>query len=273
MSTIKILASKASMDSAMKFRDALIDTINVGLKKAKQPLLKEKAFLVTDDTGTCRGKTVLLRYGCAYGTLEKEPRWGNKNFSAICINKLLTADLLGKYCKVPTFHGGGYPEAYPVIIRQTLTGSQSEGLVVVKNREEFRSAWRDGYYWTPFIEHNAEIRVNVAFLKEGAKVRIYKKVPRTENGEDVFIAGRNGEDNTHWVLKDAEDYPKVFVILNKIAPAIMKAGGVFVGIDMIYSPKQKNYVVLEMNSGPWLTQSTAKWLAEIFIQDTKKSLY
>jgi hypothetical protein len=133
-----------------------------------------------------------------------------------------------------------------------------------------RKAWKTGSYWTPFIKHNMEIRVLAVFNDEWeTEMRIYKKVPREsdESSSEEFVVGLNGEDNTKWLLKDNSSYPKVTRIIEAIEDRIISLDGTFVALDMIYSDVEKDWVVLEMNSGPWLSLPAAEWLARLFIRD------
>ena len=255
----KILASTASIDSAKKLRDAIEDHLG----------LERKTILVTSSSEACRGHDVIMRYGCGYGNLGSEPVWGSKAFTAICIDKRATAAALTGLCNVPVFVDDRFPESFPVLVRNTLTGSQSEGIHITHNADEMRAVWRRGSYWTKYFTHTIELRVNVVFDESGDNIRIYKKVPRSDVAStDEFIAGDGGRDNVKWVLKDTSLYPKVERIVSRIHNQILSLGGKFVGIDMIYVPELNDYVVLEMNSGPWLTQSTAEWLAEIFVEQS-----
>jgi len=258
--TMKILASSASMDSAMKLRDAL--EVEMGLKP--------KTILVTSKSGACEGYDVLLRYGCGYGKLKKEPVWGNPGFVNLCIDKQATSAMLKGVVPFPEFITDKFPTKFPVLIRETLTGAQSEGIHVCHNQPEFLKFWKEGFVWTYYFEHDIEVRANVVFLEDRIETRIYRKVPMGEyTGAAEFVPGIGGADNANWLLKSPTDYPKVLATLEKMKPAMLKAGARFVGIDMIYATDLKEYVVLEMNSGPWLTLKSADWLAAIFLKEYK----
>lgn len=260
---LRILASQASMDSAMKLRTAIESLLG----------LPTKTILVSNDAGVANSHKVLLRYGCGYGTLSNEPEWGNKNFSNLCIDKLSFSKTFNGIIPVPVFINDSFPTEFPVLIRSTLTGAQSEGITVAHNQQQFMSAWRNDYFWTKYFSFDSELRVYAVFLDSQIHWRVYKKVPRDSvKTGDEFICGRNGEDNTKWILKDTSFYPKVKAILEKMRPKVLSMGGRFVGIDMIYVPTMSNYVTLELNSGPWLTLTTADWLAKIFVDD-QKSLF
>ena len=256
----KILASTASADSAMKLRDSI----------EKQLGMKAKSILVSKSSSKSNGNTVILRYGCSYGHLDNEPYWGDPTFSELCINKLATANALRGLVRVPEFFNDHRPTEWPVLLRSTLTGCASEGITLCHNVEDMRKAWKTGSYWTPFIQHSMEIRVLAVFNedKETAK-RIYKKVPRDsdESSSEEFVAGLGGEDNTKWLLKEIAAYPKVVRIIENIEDTIIGLDGTFVAFDMIYSDVEKDWVVLEMNSGPWLSLPAAEWLARLFIRD------
>ena len=259
----KILSSLASIDSAMRLRCAIEDRLG----------LPRKTILVSSSSKACAGHDVILRYGCGYGSLKVEPRWGNREFTRLCVDKEKTSDLLKKYTPVPEFMYASVPAIYPVLIRETLTGCQSEGIHLVNNEKEFAKIIKPGFYWTHYFKHDIEVRVNAVFLKDRIETRIYKKVPTDPNKTTTdFIPGLVGVEDSEWLLKDKKYYPKVLKVLDRIYDPIVKAGGIFVGVDMIYAPEIQDYVVLELNSGPVLTPPAADWLAGIFIADNKEIL-
>ncbi len=254
---LKILASKTSMDSAMLLRDSIEEILG----------LKAKTIKVSKESTSCEGDTVLLRYGAGYGSLQKEPEWSSKAFFKTCINKQAFSETFRNDFLVPVFENEDLPTKYPVLIRETLEGTQSKGINVVHNAKEFLKHWTPGFFWTEFFKAQFELRVYLALSDKDYTMRIYKKVPREQgDSDDEFIAGENGEDNTSWSLRNPADYPKVTAIVEKMLPKLYKMGGRFTGLDMIYVPEKKNYVTLEMNSGPWLTKKTSVWLADFFLR-------
>jgi hypothetical protein len=256
---LKILSSTASCDSAMKLRTAIETQLG----------LPEKTILVSKSSNNCKDDTVLLRYGCSYGELANEPEWGDPEFTRLCIDKRAFAEAIGDRVEVPSFHNDHLPTKWPVILRSTLTGSKSEGITICHNKRDMQDAWKAGSWWTPYIPHSMEIRVIWVTNMDYQTVRIYKKVPREsdEITDEEFICGLNGADNTKWILKDLSSYPKVAHILATIEDTLIDLGGKFVGLDMIYSDNSRDWVILEGNSGPWLSDKAAEWLAGVFIED------
>jgi len=249
----KILTSTASADSAMKLRDAIEQVLG----------LKPKTILVSKNSDNCQQDTILLRYGCQYGSVRNEPEWNSQDFIRTCIDKLKFSQLFSGKILVPEFYSGSFPTEFPVLIRETLTGKESQGIHVVHTANEFLAVWQPGFYWTKFYKAEFELRVQVVLSEEEFALRIYKKVPREEvTEEDFVVAG----DNCAWKLRNTENYPKVEAIVKKMAQTIWQMGGRFMGMDMIYVPEIKDYVVLEINSGPWLTKTSAAWLAELFVK-------
>lgn len=255
---MKILAATASMESAMKLRDAIEKLVG----------LEQKSILVSHNSGACRDHKVIMRYGSSFGNLDLEPEWGNPGFSQLCIHKDAFSNAFKSIITVPIFIDDSFPESFPVLVRSTLTGAQSAGITLVHNPKEFMNSWTEGSVWTKYYHFDFEVRVYAVFLEDNIAFRIYKKVPRDDvELSDEFITGLDGEDNAAWLLKDAGAYPKVRSILERMRTKVLEMGGRFVGIDMIYSRELRDYVTLELNSGPWLTLSTASWLANIFIRD------
>ncbi len=250
----KILSCTASCDSAMKLRDAIEEILG----------FNHKDILVSKDSSQCSGFDVLLRYGCGYGRLKTEPEWNSPKFINTCIDKRTFSRLFRGIVPVPVFHENGIPNSYPVLVRETLTGAKSEGVHLVHNRQEFDETWQNGFYWTEFFHADFELRVLLALSKNSYDLRIYKKEPVDgKSHHDEFIVEG---DNTNWRLKDAAYYPKAVSTVEKMIPKIYELGGRFCGIDVLYVPSRKEYVVLELNSGPWLTLPAAKWLAGLFVK-------
>lgn len=252
--TYKILTSNASADSAMKLRDAIERVLG----------MEPKTILVSKNSNNCQGDTVIARYGCGYGHLNQEPEWNSPVFINLCISKFDFSELFKEIVPVPLFHNDTQPSEFPVLIRDTLTGTQSNGVHVVHGWKEFLENWSPNKYWTPFFDVDFELRVLLVLEKDKYHCRIYKKEPVDVIDHDRDFIVR--EDNTSWKLKDPSYYPKVTKILEKMAPTIYQRGGRFAGLDMIYVPARKDYVVLEANSGPWLSLKAAEWLAGIFVK-------
>lgn len=248
----RILTSTPSADSAMKLRNA------IELKLGMNP----KTILVSKESKNCAGHEVLLRYGCGYGELSPEPEWGNPGFIQTCINKLKFSELFSGIVRVPTFSSDTFPKEFPVLIRETLTGKESAGIHLIHSEEEFLNTWQRGFYWTKFFKAEFELRVQLVLLEDRFEAKVYKKEPREAAAGDFIVAG----DNTVWKLKDISHYPKVTEIIQKMGKTIYQMGGRFIGIDMLWVPDIKEYVVLEFNSGPWLTKPSAEWLAGIFVE-------
>ena len=251
----KILTSTVSADSATKLRDKIEKILK----------MKPKTIRVSKDSGACLGHKVILRYGCGYGSVNPEPEWNSKEFVNLCIDKLAFSKKFGMV-NVPEFCSVSHPQEFPVMIRETLLASKSEGCHIVHNMAEFRRIWIPNFYWTKFYaDKEFELRILLVVVMGQYHLRIYKKVPvdGTETDTDFLVQG----ENTVWKLRNPESYPKVIKIVEKMIPTIIKSGGRFTGIDMIYVPSLKDYVVLEMNSGPWLTDSSAEWLANLFVEN------
>jgi len=250
----KILTSKASADSAMKLRDAIEAILG----------MEHKTILVSKNSKNCREDRIILRYGCQYGEVNSEPEWNSQDFIRLCIDKLKFSEIFSGQILVPQFNARILPREFPVLIRETLTGKESQGVHIVHSEEEFLTIWQPGFYWTKFFKAEFELRVMLVLMENEFSMRIYKKVPREEViGDDFIVAG----DNCAWKLKNVTDFPKVFKIQHKMSKTLWEIGGRFMGIDMIYVPEINDYVVLEINSGPWLTKPSAEWLARLFVEN------
>lgn len=253
----KILSSTYSMDSAMKLRDAFEKILG----------LEPKTILVSKDSGNCKGFPVLLRYGCGYGSLSPEPEWSSLKFFDVSIDKRKFSDYFKDVITVPVFVNESLPQKYPVLIRKTLTGKASEGIVIVENEKDFARNWSPDYFWTQYFKYDIEIRVYVVLSEKGYSLRIYRKVPTTEIPPNTeFVCGLNGDDNTAWILKDPAYYEKAVKVIDKLFPKLWDLGGRFAAFDMIFSTERSEYITLEMNSGPWMTKPCAEWLAQKFIE-------
>lgn len=257
MAKFKILSSNTSIESAMKFRTALEERLG----------LEPKTILVSKNSNHCQEVPVLLRYGCGYGKLNPEPEWNSPTFiNDFCIDKKTFSDSLREVVPAPQFFNREIPREFPVLIRETLSGTKSGGVITVDNEQEFMSSWNPAFWWTPYYFFDFELRVYLVITSDKYSMRIYKKIP--EEGVDTegtFITRADDDDNTGWYLRNNKYYPKVKAIVEKLVPVFWEKGGRFVGLDMIYVPALKTYVTLEGNSGPWLSKANAEWLAGEFV--------
>jgi glutathione synthase/RimK-type ligase-like ATP-grasp enzyme len=237
----KILSAKVSMDSAMMIRDHIENLTGVHYLVTHNPSMIDDGVLFNYGM-SCTSKEMQVCSTCDFvkGTVDK-----------LWMSNYLTKR--GYY--TPQFLGmAREPEKFPVIVRETLRGTRGEGIHIVKDIEEYSKLYDPSYYWTPYIKSNFELRVGVWDTKI---LFIYKKVdPDGVNEENLPIRGMND-----FKLKDINLYPKVEKLIDGLAPMLKSIGGMFYGLDIAWDRVRQQYVIFEVNSGPWLGSKTSLMVA------------
>jgi len=157
---------------------------------------------------------------------------------------------------------------FPFLIRETLRGSGSEGIVIFQKYEEFLTALAEqritySSYWTPYYDFKEEFRVHVLGGKIGKIFR--KQINEDEKVDGIFI--RNN-DNSHFYRIKLEKTPEnVVEVTQKFGEFISSQYGkepYFTALDLGVTSK-KEVVFIEANSAPGLNQATAEIYAKYLI--------
>jgi len=132
-----------------------------------------------------------------------------------------------------------------VVARSLVDGHDGDGLSYCWTEEEFNKA--PALFWTKYIDHTHEFRVNIW---KGKVVSIYEK--QKENGFFKFVLFQKGADN-----------PQLVDIVNQV---YAKTQIDFCGLDMLRDEEGKLYI-LELNSAPILFPYTLKKLKDLVLKE------
>lgn len=142
-------------------------------------------------------------------------------------------------------------EDFPVYLRKK-SHSQGRGLKFVENFKTFIDLWDSFDYWIKAITDpdRVEYRIHMGFVG-GKRYFVYRQKKVFENGEpsERELLVRNHKNGWRfWTMKTAPT-----VVMQKSAKAIRKLGLCHGAVDVVYTPKDNDAYVLEVNSSPGLT--------------------
>lgn len=246
----KILSCKMCIDSAIKLRNA------IGEQTGKHFVVSKQADLI--DKEGC-----LIRYGNGRELKPGIPdtEYNPSKFIGLSSNKYFFSELMKKMnIPSPEFFMEGEPGRFPVLIRETLTGSGGEGIIPVKTLEEFHLAFNPGHdWWTPYVKTQYEVR---AYVIGGQITDVFYKVP-FKNQEQDEIRIRSEYHFSHAVI--GERFKKLKHISGQIYEEL---GGKFFSLDAGWNI-ERGYVVFESNTGSWMNNSIASKLAKYLVAELK----
>ena len=245
---INILSSKYSFTSAKILRGLM------------EEISGERIRLTTKPE---RLKTVSVRYGNSFGKFTKDTIVNSPVFISYCANKLAFSKLLlenGFY--TPEYKKLKQDLEFPVLIRETLSGSGGKGIILCRDLEEFNSSWVRGF-WTKYIKTAFELRVHVL---DGNIVRIFRK----DEMESSEFPIRNNV-TCHFSLKNPEKYPKLGTLISNLHGLFnderFNMNAKFYALDIGWDAIKKEYFIFEANSAPGLNEHTANLYAEFILNN------
>jgi glutathione synthase/RimK-type ligase-like ATP-grasp enzyme len=244
---MKILTCDSSLESAQLLRD----TIHA---------ITGKRFVVTKNPENIDGK--FIRYGYSADVWVPDTRHNSASFIRLVCNKLRFSNLIAQHgFSTPNFRQDTRNVIFPCLIRHTLRSYDGRGIVVCRNKNDFKENWDAESFWTPFVRTTREYRVHVL----GGKVaKIFAKV-KPDDYEDEFPI-RNLRLGYHYSLCDIDRLPGIQKLVKKLHPII---GGSFYTLDLGWDNNKKEYFVFEANSGSGLNEKTAILYAEYLIKELK----
>lgn len=152
---------------------------------------------------------------------------------------------------------------FPIIARP-LEHSKGKNFVVLNNAADFQRHYKDGWYYSQFIDKTNEYRVHCAH----GKVLAVMEKPRVE-GQYAWNRAINHEAFERVLQNDYK-----LEVCQEALKAIKSMGLDFGGVDVVY--KDNKAYVLEVNTSPTLNSSEyvsaqyAKYFTWLFRQDTRR---
>ncbi len=244
-----ILANPNSFNPAKTIRDII--QLKTGIK---YPVYTQPQLVKPDDK-------ILIRYALGSDRLKNETEYNSKEFINLCGNKLLTSEKLSQngINTITFFRDVDKPHLFPVVIRKIMNGQGGEGIIIVKNQEEYVENDGRRYYCSTFMRFSSEYRIHVL---GGEIARIFKKV-RQEGVERKEFPIRNLKNGYDFSLRSNIDaFPKFKELVSKLNKVLT---GKFYALDIgMYN--EEPYVI-EINSGPGLSENTAEYYADYLIKE------
>lgn len=247
---MKILTTRHSLPSARLLADQLFIQTN-----------RRDIFVTTHPERIL--KPDFIRYGCSAPVGVKDTAYNPASFVSLCADKL-------RFSKVMSANGVYSPEYHrevpgdyssPIMIRSTLWSSKGRGITVVDNEDAFRQAFSQGFFWTPFISLQFELRVHIL---GGQICKIFRKQLQSE--EDRAYPIRNNQ-SCHFALRDNSEYPKLGEFVDTLWQIPEVSVGKFCTLDVAWDARVKKYFLIEMNSGSGLNDNTAVLYAQYLVED------
>ncbi|AXH71991.1 MAG: glutathione synthase/Ribosomal protein S6 modification [Podoviridae sp. ctbj_2] len=224
--TIYVVAPNACKESAKKLASFL------------------KAKFVTKDFLSTNKEDVVFNYGMGYLTVRGMARIINpRDNVSICVDKFDTFKMLKSGgIPIPRFTTSRTMAAKlwkgHVVVRRTTTGSKNEGMEIIEMPAQLPVA----PLYTQYYEHRKEIRV-VVF--QGEIAGVYEKEYLGDDSMWSFVP-----------LERKKCYTKMTETCIKAANVL---GMDYVGFDVLYN-NTNNFVILEANSGPILTDEVGNFI-------------
>jgi hypothetical protein len=240
---LKILCSKKSLPSGKLLAMAIYDLIG-------------KYFPITTNPEKCKDGCI-IRYGNPLGRFSTQ--YNTCDFIRLTSSKNTFSKKLqevGLY--TPSFYTSTINISFPACIRETLHGFRGQGIHIAETQEIFNALWKNGFYWTPFINLDFELRVHVL---GGKMLKVFKKVWEKEDEEPQFPIRTSAEYN--FSLRSFENYPRLLALENPLN--ILLGENCFYALDVGWYRREGKYFILEANSAPGLNSETAKLYAEFLI--------
>lgn len=156
------------------------------------------------------------------------------------------------------------PDDFPVVVRETLTSCGGRGIHIIEKQGELESLLNKGFYWTPYIFMDFELRVHIL---GGTIVKVFKKI-REDGLEEERYPIRNNERGYHFSSRKVENCPKLVDVITQINDALPEKT-YFMALDVGWNPDSKKYFILEGNSAPGLNENTACLYADYIYKTIK----
>lgn len=211
-------------------------------------------------------------------------RWGNRieaptNKGSIVYNKIDAIEnatdkkkarqmFLDNKVSAPKLYTPTSPDVTFPIIARPLVHSKGKNFVVINNMREFKAHFKDGWYYSQYIDKDREFRVHVAH----GKILAIMEKPRVEGQ----MAWNKAINHQAFNRVAQADYP--YSVCWQALKAVDVLGLDFGGVDVIAKQegdKLKGYV-LEVNTSPTLnstefvSEQYAKYFGWLFASETRR---
>lgn len=220
-------------------------TVN-GVKESAEKLAEHLGipWKIVEKGSTCNDFDKVINYGVSRIKTDGEFLMNKPRNIRRSLNKLRTFELLKGHVPMPLLTQDKEValdwcnSGRTVVCRNRIKGTRGQGVFMTDSPILLEET--PAKYWTRFISHVLEIRVN---CYQGKVLSVYNKLP---------VPG-------DWVFKIQKEYPNQF---DEFAAQVHKHIELdFYGLDVLQT-KKGNFYVLEVNSAPVLFPITIKRLSK-----------
>lgn len=195
----------------------------------------------------CGRKAPLIRWGNSDGDYEDDTQLNVAELIGYSAHKLRFSTAM-KEAGIPHLEiKTGIPERFPVVVRQTLTGSRGIGIVVCQDLYEFNNT-PSNRYWSYWVNFSSEFGVH---MLGGEIKKVMRKVWGGENDREEFPI-RNSGRGYAFHRTNLENKGKLVEFMKRVYEQFPLEFGRW---DIGWDSSNKRYVVIEANSAPDLTQN------------------
>ena len=204
------------------------------------------------------GEPPTVRWGNSLGISSDDTQFNNPHTISAC-----TRARFSEVCDMPhvTLYKG-IPNCYPVVVRKLLNSSGGNGIVVVRNLQEWEP-YKD-YHWSYW--HVFEFELGVHIL--GGKIaRIFKKIWDGSSEEEETFPIRNSARGYRFSLRGEGNYPKLCPFIEEF---YSKFPINMARLDIGWDSVDKTYRIIEVNTAPGLTDNSNT--AKAYVSYLKEAL-
>ena len=145
-------------------------------------------------------------------------------------------------------HPSEYREG--LIIARPFIHSKGKNFVVLSTKEELQNHWRDGWYYSEFVDKIREFRVHVGH----SKVLAFMEKHNPKNGSIAWNRAVNDSEPFTRIKQSQADDDNLLTVLQEAIKAVNALGLDMGGVDVILDRNGVAYV-LEVNTAPTLNSS------------------
>lgn len=247
-----ILANPKIVNGIKTVRDIILNKTGI-----KLPVVTSNLTVKSDDK-------VLIRWSNSLPVKGKDTVFNSPEFIQTAGNKLKCSEFLIKNLidTIEFYTHQPQLDDFPIVIRKTLNGKGGEGIIVVENMEDFEKNFKNDV-WTHYLFFSSEYRIHVM---GGTIYRVFKKVLREGEEKDKYPIRNLGKYDFS-LRSNIEAFPTFVDLVNKLYPVTKNIGGNFYALDIGMVKENHSPTIIEINTGPGLSENTAQYYADYFIKE------
>ena len=177
--------------------------------------------------------------------------YNNTKAIANATNKLVSRQLFAeKGVNAPRLlnHIDDYKDG--IIIARPFVHSKGKNFVVLNNKQELQDHWRNGWYYSEFVDKTREFRIHVGH----SKVIAVMEKHNPKNGSTAWNRAINDTEPFTRISQTQSDEQNLLSVMQEAIKAVNTLGLDMGGVDVMLDKNNIAYV-LEVNTAPTLNSS------------------